>query len=110
MIYYVALCRKHFKTYASLHLSKHSSWLSSFSTMWTVQLLCKRWVTHANPVYKTAVLWGHENLVILLWSAWFAVVSLAAVLSVVTQHSSPQRREGGALRDDTKNGCEGDYM
>ena len=29
------------------------------------------------------------------------VVSLAAVFSIVTQ--------GGALRDDTKNGCEGDY-
>ena len=34
------------------------------------------------------------------------VVSLAAVFSVVTQRPSP---EGGALRDDTKNGCEGDY-
>ena len=31
------------------------------------------------------------------------LVSLAAVISVVTQRSSP-----GALRDDTKNGCEGD--
>ena len=29
----------------------------------------------------------------------------AAVLSVVTQRSSP-----GALRDDTKNGCVGDYV
>ena len=34
------------------------------------------------------------------------VVSLAAVFSLVTQRSSPQ---GGALRDETKNGCEGDY-
>ena len=34
------------------------------------------------------------------------VVSLAAVFSIVTQRSSPG---GGALRDDTKNGCEGDY-
>ena len=32
------------------------------------------------------------------------VVSLAAVFSIVTQRSSPL----GALRDDTKNGCEGD--
>ena len=31
------------------------------------------------------------------------VVSLAAVFSIVTQRSW-----GGALRDDTKNGCEGD--
>ena len=31
------------------------------------------------------------------------IVSLAAVFSIVTQ------RSGGALRDDTKNGCEGDY-
>ena len=30
------------------------------------------------------------------------LVSLAAVFSIVTQRSSP------ALRDDTKNGCEGD--
>ena len=30
------------------------------------------------------------------------LVSLAAVFSIVTQ------RWGGALRDDTKNGCEGD--
>ena len=35
-----------------------------------------------------------------------SLVSLAAVLCLVTQRSSPQ---GGALRDDTKNGCEGDY-
>ena len=35
------------------------------------------------------------------------LVSLAAVFSVVTQRSSPQTA-GGALRDDTKNGCEGD--
>ena len=34
------------------------------------------------------------------------VVSLAAVFSLVTQRSSPQ----GALRDETKNGCEGDYI
>ena len=34
----------------------------------------------------------------------FVLVSLAAVFSsIVTQHSS-------ALRDDTKNGCEGDYV
>ena len=33
-----------------------------------------------------------------------SVVSLAAVFSIVTQRSW-----GGALRDDTKNGCEGDY-
>ena len=32
------------------------------------------------------------------------VVSLAAVFSLVTQRSSPQ-----TLRDETKNGCEGDY-
>ena len=31
--------------------------------------------------------------------AYYFVVSLAAVFSIVT---------GGALRDDTKNGCEGD--
>ena len=36
----------------------------------------------------------------------YGVVSLAAVFSIATQRSSPQ---GGALRDDTKNGCEGDY-
>ena len=35
------------------------------------------------------------------------LVSLAAVFSVVTQYSSPQRR-GGALRDNTKNGCKVD--
>ena len=34
----------------------------------------------------------------------FVVVSLAAVFSIITQRSSR------ALRDDTKNGCEGDYM
>ena len=34
------------------------------------------------------------------------LVSLAAVFSIVTQRSTPG---GGALRDDTKNGCEGDY-
>ena len=34
------------------------------------------------------------------------IVSLAAVFSIVTQRSS--RMWGGALRDDTKNGCEGD--
>ena len=32
------------------------------------------------------------------------LVSLAAVFSIVTQ------KQQGALRDDTKNGCEGDYM
>ena len=39
----------------------------------------------------------------------FELVSLAAVFSIVTQRSSPQTLWGGALRDDTKNGCEGDY-
>ena len=34
------------------------------------------------------------------------IVSLAAVFSIVTQRSS--RMWGGALRDGTKNGCEGD--
>ena len=34
------------------------------------------------------------------------LVSLAAVFSIVTQRSFLW---GGALRDDTKNGCEGDY-
>ena len=38
--------------------------------------------------------------------AYFLVVSLAAVFSIVTQRSSSLW--GGALRDDTKNGCEGD--
>ena len=38
------------------------------------------------------------------FSALRALVSLAAIFSIVTQRSSPQ-----ALRDDTKNGCEGDY-
>ena len=33
------------------------------------------------------------------------LVSLAAVFSIVTQRSTPQ-----TLRDDTKNGCEGDYL
>ena len=33
-----------------------------------------------------------------------SVVSLAAVFSIVTQRSW-----GGALRDETKNGCDGDY-
>ena len=37
-------------------------------------------------------------------SATVNLVSLSAVFSIVTQRSSP-----GALRDDTKNGCEGDY-
>ena len=37
-------------------------------------------------------------------SAYNNIVSLAAVFSIVTQRSSPR-----ALRDDTKNGCEGDY-
>ena len=35
------------------------------------------------------------------------LVSLAAVFSIVTQRSFPPLW-GGALRDDTKNGCEGD--
>ena len=35
------------------------------------------------------------------------VVSLAAVFSIVTQRSCLW---GGALRDDTKNRCEGDYQ
>ena len=35
------------------------------------------------------------------------LVSYAAVLCLVTQRSSP--RGGGALRDETKNGCVGDY-
>ena len=35
------------------------------------------------------------------------LVSLAAVFSIVTQRSSLPLW-GGALRDDTKNGCEGD--
>ena len=37
------------------------------------------------------------------------VVSYAAVLCLVTQRSSP-RTWGGALRDETKNGCVGDYI
>ena len=37
------------------------------------------------------------------------VVSYAAVLCLVTQRSS-LRTWGGALRDDTKNGCVGDYI
>ena len=36
------------------------------------------------------------------------LVSLAAVFSLVTQRSS-SLLWGGALRDETKNGCEGDY-
>ena len=35
------------------------------------------------------------------------LVFFAAVFRLVTQRSSPQRR--GALRDEPKNGCEGDY-
>ena len=35
------------------------------------------------------------------------VISYAAVLCLVTQRSSPRR---GALRDETKNGCVGDYV
>ena len=42
-------------------------------------------------------------------SALGLLVSLAAVFIIVTQRSSPQTFWGGALRDDTKNGCEGDY-
>ena len=42
-----------------------------------------------------------------LWTTFWRVtchlVSLAAVFSIVTPR-------GGALRDDTKNGCEGDYL
>ena len=37
--------------------------------------------------------------------AHWAIVSLAAVFSTVTQRSS-----GGALRDETKNGCEGGQL
>ena len=36
------------------------------------------------------------------------LVSLAAVFSIVTQRSSPPPPPP-SLRDDTKNGCEGDY-
>ena len=39
--------------------------------------------------------------------AKFEIVSLAAVFSIVTQRSSSSLW-GGALRDETKNGCEGD--
>ena len=41
-----------------------------------------------------------------LKTALIFVVSLAVVLCLVTQRSSPQQ---GALRDETQNGCEGDY-
>ena len=37
------------------------------------------------------------------------LVCYTAVFSVVTQRSSPQGR-GGALGDDTKNGCVADYL
>ena len=37
------------------------------------------------------------------------VVCYKAVFSVVTQRSSPLSQWGGALRDDTKNGCVADY-
>ena len=46
---------------------------------------------------------GEENTGKILSSRW-ELVSLAAVFSIVTQRSSPR----GALRDDTKKGCEGD--
>ena len=42
-----------------------------------------------------------------VWATVVHVVFYAAVLSVVTQRSSPQ--SGRTLRDDTKNGCEGDF-
>ena len=44
-----------------------------------------------------------------LQNSTFMLLSLAAVFSIVTQRSS-LRLWGGALRDDTKNGCEGDYF
>ena len=40
-------------------------------------------------------------------NGWEGKRRYTAVFSVVTQCSSPQR--GGALRDDTKNGCVADY-
>ena len=49
----------------------------------------------------------------MLKMALLDLVSLAAVFSIVTQRSShcplSLSSWGGALRDDTKNGCEGDY-
>ena len=40
---------------------------------------------------------------------WYALVCYAALFSVVTQRSFPCQR-GGALRDDTKNGCVADQV
>ena len=48
---------------------------------------------------------GKENFASVSTIMTAEIVFLAAVFSIVTHRSSP----GGALRDDTKNGCEGDY-
>ena len=62
---------------------------------------------HSRRRYKicTSVILGELERVFELQciNNGFSLVSLAAVFSIVTQRSSPR-----ALRDDTKNGCEGD--
>ena len=50
--------------------------------------------------------WGGDALQNFLSPSVLSVVCYTAVCSVVTQRSSPL---GGALRDDTKNGCAADY-
>ena len=56
------------------------------------------------PLQKSGM--GRENKNTPNLSATIPEVSLAAVLSLIMQRSSPW---GGALRDETQNSCEGDY-
>ena len=45
-----------------------------------------------------------------VWKEGRGIVCYTAILSVVTQRSSPQRQWGGTLRDDSKNGCVADQQ
>ena len=71
---------------------------------WKVSCIYQRLVglTHWKKERK-----NHAACVLVILLPALSLVCYAAVFSVVTQRSSPQR---GALRDDTKNGCVADYV
>ena len=72
---------------------------------WKERLLISKNAKFESDLLKTKEDTAHPSHEILQMFVWW-VGCYTAVFSVVMQRSSP----GGALRDDTKNGCVADYM
>ena len=72
---------------------------------WKERLLISKNAKFESDLLKTNKEIAPQSHEILQMFAWW-VICYTAVFSVVTQRPSP----GGALRDDTRNGCVADYM